>query len=212
MAMKKAGKIALITVSSVVGAILIAVIVLCCVTVRPLKSFADYEEVRISTTTVTLPNVSEMTDKSYKNKVDKNLKKTGFSVMHAMLEFVYSYGPEFVTEKDDDGNTVNKAVTVSEAQAAAAATENSYLMEFKYGKLRTFKVKKSSIQYDRMLLNVHTTNGELQWVTLYLYDSSKTGGVNNPEHDDYRVYPVRVRMNTSPLYIALGEIAADFTA
>ncbi|MDE6398285.1 MAG: hypothetical protein K2L51_03095, partial [Clostridiales bacterium] len=54
--MKKKVKIPVIVASSVVGAILIAVIVLCSVSVRPLKSFMDYRTVRVSTTENTLPD------------------------------------------------------------------------------------------------------------------------------------------------------------
>lgn len=201
--MKKAGKIALITVSSVVAAILIVVIVLCCVTVKPMKSFMDYSGVRVTTTTTALPDGTLM--EKYKGKIDKGLKDTDFSIMHAMLEFVYSYGPEFETEEDEDGNTVNKKLTVEEARSVCAATSDSYMLELSYDSLKSFKVKKSSVSYNRLIMNVHTTDGELRWVTVYLYDSAKSGE-GNPEFEDYRITPVRIRMNTSPLYIALGEI------
>lgn len=204
--MKKRVKIPLIVASSVVGAILIAVIILCAITVYPMKSFMDYSAVRVTTSERALPNETLRTD--FKSKIDKNLKNTGFSVMHATLEFVGSYGPEFVTEKDEDDKTVRKEMKISEAKEACAATEDSYKFELEFATVKTLTVGKEKVSYDRLVMNVKTTDGELRWVTVYPYLSSMDGTVS-PESDEYRVNPVRMRMNTSPLYIALGEIASD---
>lgn len=204
--MKKAGKITLITVSSVLGAILIAVIILCCVTVKPLKSFKDYSEIYVTSSSRNLPDGAVKA--KYKKKIDKNLDDAGFSVMHAMLEFVYSYGPEFVTEADEDGNTVRKEMTVNEARSACAATEDSYMLELRYDTMKTFKVDKETVSYNSLLMNVHTTDGELRWVNVYLYDRYMSGE-GNPVFEDYRITPIRMRMNTSALYIALGEIEQE---
>ena len=204
--MKKKVKIPLIVTASVVGAILIAVIVLCSVSIRPLKSFMDYEEVRVTTSEHALPN-GTLKDE-FKSKIDKGLKKAGFSVMHATLEFVGNYGPEFVTEKNDDDETVRKQITISSAKNACAATEDSYKLELAFSEVKTFKVGKEKVEYDRMIMNVKTTDGELRWTEVYLYLSSMDGTVS-VESDEYRVTPIRMRMNTSPLYIALGEIASD---
>ena len=121
-----------------------------------------------------------------------------------------NYGPEFEKTKNADDETVNKEVTVNEARAACAATDDSYMLELEFSQPKTFKVKKSTVEYDRLIMNVKSTDGELRWVTVYLYLNSKVGLENNPESQDYRIVPIRMRMNTSPLYIALGEIAADF--
>ncbi len=208
--MKKKVKIPVIVLSSVLGAILITVIVLCSVIMRPMKSFSDYSAVRLTTSAATLPSGNLTGNADYKAKIDKNLKKTGFSVMRATLEFVGNYGPEFEKTKDENDKTVNKELTVNEARAACAATEDSYMLELEFASTKTFKVKKETVEYDRLIMNVKSTDGELRWVTVYLYLNSKVGLENNPESQDYRIVPVRMRMNTSPLYIALGEIAADF--
>lgn len=208
--MKKKVKIPVIVLSSVLGAILITVIVLCSVIMRPMKSFSDYSAVRLTTNSATLPSGNLTGNADYKAKIDKNLKKTGFSVMRATLEFVGNYGPEFEKTKNEDDKTVNKELTVNEARAACAATEDSYMLELEFASPKTFKVKKETVEYDRLIMNVKSTDGELRWVTVYLYLNSKVGLENNPESQDYRIVPVRMRMNTSPLYIALGEIAADF--
>lgn len=209
--MKKKVKIPVIVLSSVLGAVLITVIVLCSVIMRPMKSFSDYSAVRVTTASASLPNGNLTGNAEYKSKIDKNLiKKTGFSIMHATLEFVGNYGPEFEKTKNADDETVNKEVTVNEARAACVATDDSYMLELEFSQPKTFKVKKSTVEYDRLIMNVKSTDGELRWVTVYLYLNSKVGLENNPESQDYRIVPIRMRMNTSPLYIALGEIAADF--
>lgn len=209
--MKRKVKIPVIVISSVVAAVLIAVIVLCSITVRPLKSFMNYDTARVTTADYTLPSGATSSADAYRGKIDKNLKKTGFTVMHATLELVGSYGPKFEKVKDEDENEwVRNELTIDEARTAAAATENSYMLELEYAAVRTYKVGKEKIAYDRALMNVHTTDGELQWVTVYLYESRLDGAVN-PEAQEYRITPVRLRMNLSPLYIALGEIAADYT-
>ncbi|MDE6399035.1 MAG: hypothetical protein K2L51_06920, partial [Clostridiales bacterium] len=150
----------------------------------------------------------------YKSKLDKNLKKAGFSVMHATLELVGSYGPKFETVKNDEDETVRREITIAEARSECAATENSYMLEMEFalsnGNMRVFKVGKQKIEYDRLLMNVHSTSGELQWITVYLFRSDRDGTAGE-EAAEYRVTPIRMRMNTSPLYIALGEIAADYT-
>lgn len=207
--MKKKVKIPVIVVSSVVAAILICVIVLCSVMVRPLKGFMDYETVRLTSAEMSVPDGALTTD--YDAQMKKSLKKTGFSLMHATLEFVGSYGPEFVTEKDENDKTVKREITIAEARSECAATENSYKLEFEYAKEKTYKVGKTAVKYDRMMMNVVTTDGEIRWATIYLY-LSKYDGAINPEADEYRIVPVRVRMNTSALYITLGSVVADFKA
>ena len=202
--MNKKAKITLITVGSVVAAIVIAVIVLCCVTVKPMSDFMDYDTVRITPYSGTdLPDGSVR--KEYKDKLDKALEDTSFSVMHAMLEFVGSYGPKFATAEDGDGNETRTALTVEGARSACAATENSYKLEFEFTKEKTYDVDGEKVAYDRMMMNVTSTDGEVRWVRIYLYLSSRDG-VLDPENDDYRVNPILVRMNTSDLFIALGEI------
>ena len=204
--MKKKAKVSVIVASSVVGAILVAVIVLCSVIMRPMKSFMDHQKIQITTSERVLFN-EPLSDPNgaYKSKLDKNLKKTGFSVMHAMLEFVGNYGPEFV--KDDDGNNVER--TVAEARNLCAASSDSYMLELSFASEKTFRVGKTDVAYDSVLLNVKSTDGEIHWVTVYPY-LSRLDGAQNEESESYRVVPVRMRMNTSPLYIAIGEIAADF--
>lgn len=204
--MKKKAKISLIVTSSVVGAILIAVIILCCITVKPLNAFMDYDSVYITNSEGTLP--SGTISGKYKDKLDEALEDTSFSVMHAMLEFVGSYGPEFVMTKDEDDNEVKSALTVDEAREACKATEDSYMMEFVFDcdpdYMREYKVDGESVKYDRMIMNVKNSGGEVHWVRIYLYRSDYDS--KNPETSSYRVNPVRVRMDTTDLFIALGEM------
>ena len=167
----------------------------------------DYRTVRLTTTEYSVPD-GALTGE-YKSKIDKNLKKTGFNLMHATLEFVGSYGPKFVTEKDEDGKTVNREITIETAKTECAATENSYKLELEFDDVKTLKVGKSEVKFDSLVMNVKTSDGELKWQTIYLYLSEMDGAATH-ESEDYRVTPVRMRMNTSPLYIALGEIATDF--
>lgn len=206
--MKKQVKIPLIVTSSVVGAILVAVIVLCCITIKPLQEFRDYDWVEVYTQDGEIP--SGALGETYKDTLNKNLDKTNFSVMRATLELAGSYGPKFVTTEDEDGNVVHKELTIAAARNEAAATDSSYKLEFCFEKERTLTVEKETIAFDRAMMNVHTTDGELKWVTLYLYRSAMDGVVGYYEAEEYRVTPIRMRMNTSPLYIALGEIAADY--
>lgn len=204
--MKKQVKIPVIVASSIVGAILIAVIVLCCIVVHPMDDFMQYATVRVTTSAHELPNGS-LADESqpYKKKIDVGLEDTGFSVMHAMLEFVGSYGPEFTVDDEDE----RQVVTIAEARSACAATDSSYMLELGWKTEQKIKVEKETVVFDRLLMNVKTTDGELRWVTVYLFRSD-LDGADNPEADEYTFAPVRMRMNTSPLYIALGEIAAEY--
>ena len=205
--MKKQVKIPVIVASSIVGAILIAVIVLCCIVVHPMDDFMQYATVRVTTSAHELPNGS-LADASqpYKKKIDVGLEDTGFSVMHAMLEFVGSYGPEFTVDDEDE----RQVVTIAEARSACAATDSSYMLELGFDKVREYEVDGEKIKYDRMIMNVTTTNGEVKWVRIYLFEYAYEISTA-PENADYRVNPVRVRMDTSDLYIALGNIAKKIT-
>lgn len=208
--MKKAVKIPIIVVSAVVALILIAVIVMCAITIRPMKNFMDYDTVWVTTTEHTLPDVPlSDPDGKYRGEIDKNLKKTGFSVMHATLEFVGSYGPEFVTEKDADDKDVKVEKTVSQAISACAATDSSYKLQLHFPEARTIEVEGETVKFDNLVMNVASTGGELRWVTVYLY-LDEFNGAQNQESYDYRITPIKLRMNTSPLYNTLGTIAADY--
>ena len=206
--MKKRVKIPLIVVSSVVGLILLAVIIMCSISIRPLKEFNDYSTVRISAYNKNSPPDGTVTDE-YKDKLDKNFKDAGFSVMAATLEFVGSYGPEFDTEEVDGEEQVRK-IKVSDAFNECRATENSYMLELEFATTKTYKVDKTEISYNRLIMNVKSTDGEIKWVKIYLYDYNMNGAEGSAASDDYRITPIKLRMNTSPLYIALGEIVADF--
>lgn len=207
--LKKQVKIPVIVLSSVVGAVLIAVIVMACVVVRPLNSFMAYDNIRVSASQGDLPNGSLMNkDNDYKQTIDTNLKKTGFSVLRACMELVYSYGPKFETATDDDGKEYNVEVTIAEAKNACNATSDAYKLQLEFETMQTFTVDKTEIQYDRVIMRVKNTESELAWVTVYLYRSDMDG-VQSVEAEDYRVTPILMRMNTTPLYLALGTIAQD---
>ena len=207
MKMTKAAKKVTIAVGVPVAAVLIAIIVLCCVSISPMKSFMDYDKINVTSSDIGYPLPNEGLKNEFGKKIDENLNKK-FSVMHAMLEFVYKYGPEFVTVKNDDGDTVVKEVTISEAKSAVSATSNSYKIELTYNETKTFEVEGKKIQYDTLLMNVKNTESELRWVTVYLFES-KYDGTQNVASEEYRVTPFRMRMNTTPLYLALGEIVTD---
>ena len=207
MKMNKTAKKVTIAVGVPVGAVLIAIIVLCCVSISPMKSFMDYDKINVTASDIGYPLPNEGLKSEFGKKIDDNLNNK-FSVMHAMLEFVYKYGPEFITVKDDDGNTVAKEVTITDAKNAVAATSDSYKIELVYGETKTFEVEGKKIKYDTLLMNVKNTESELRWVTVYLYES-KYDGTQNVESEEYRVTPFRMRMNTTPIYRALGEIVVD---
>ena len=207
--MNKKAKISLIVTASVLGAIPVAVIVLCRVTVKPLKDFMDYDTVNVTPYESSALPGGTVKDK-HKAELDKALESTSFSIMHATLEFVGSYGPEFVMTEDKDGNEQKQALTIADARSACAATENSYMLELGFDKVREYEVDGEKIKYDRMIMNVTTTNGEVKWVRIYLFEYAYEISTA-PENADYRVNPVRVRMDTSDLYIALGNIAKKIT-
>ena len=204
--MKKVAKTVTIAVAVPVAVILIAIIILSCITISPMKSFMDYKTINVTTSGIgTIPN--EGLKNEYGDKVNKNLNKK-FTVMHAMLEFVYNYGPEFVTEKDENDKTVVKEVTISDAKNAVVATSESCKIELIYNETKTFEVDGTEIKYDTLLMNVKNTQSELRWVTIYLYES-KYDGTYNVDSEEYRVKPFRIRMNTTPIYLALKEIDTE---
>lgn len=200
--MTKKVKLPIIITGSIAAAILIAVIVLCFVTVSPVKPFYDYDSVAIlGTDGNRLPDLSDEQQATF----DKGLKDTDFSVMHAWMEFVYVFSPKFETVKDDNDKDVKKELTYSEMLSAATTNDTTYLLTFYYDGLRTYTVEKEDVVFDTMIMQVYTTSGEVQRIKLYLYDST-VAGHESPESEDYRITPVLVRANLTKLYTALDQI------
>ena len=206
--LKKQVKIPVIVLSAVVGAILIAIIVMASVVIRPMKPFMEYDMVYAETADTQIPNGTLLSE--HKQTVDTNLKKAGFSVLRASMEFVYSYGPKFETAKDADGNEYDVELTIAQAKSKCNATADAYRFELGFNTMHTFTVNKTEVQFDTLVMQVKNTGSELEWITVYLYRSD-LDGAQSVEAEDYRVKPILMRMNTTPLYLALGEIAGNYT-
>lgn len=212
--MKKKLAKPLIITGSILAVLLVAVIVLCAVSIKPFKQFYDYKTVFIDVAgNSNVGDITAESNKELKAKLDKGLEKSGFSVMHSLLEGALNYGPDFAYDKDKDGKVIKddngvKQITektFAEVVALTTAADSAISLEFVFSSEREMEVDGAKVKYDRVRLNVSTTNGEVQRITIYPFLDRLTHGVN-ADVSEYRINPVEVRANTSPLYIALNEI------
>lgn len=218
--MEKKVKLPIIIVGSVLAAILIAAVILCVIPVQPFKPFNDYNRVVIATTKNS--NLGDlMAEENATNKAafDKAISKTNYSVMHSLLEFSFEYSPEYqyktekndkdkeVISKDADGNKIKKEMTYAEVIAVCVPSETAFVLDFYFTDLKTLKVEKSTVEYNAMRVAIATTEGQIKPMTIYLYNTNLIDGVGNPAIDEYRINPLTIHANTSPLFITLTDLS-----
>ncbi len=189
-------KIPVIVLSAIIGLIVVAVIVLSCVRINPLKDFASYDTVIV--TDEKGSNLGYCVDASEKKDFDKALKK-GYTVMHALMEFVYSYKPKFATK---DGEKETK--TIDEAKQAVTDTATNYVVRLNFEKTKSIKVEDEKVTFDTVIFSVYSTANEIQTITVYAFEDY---GEQNHSDDEYFVTPIKVRANLTPLYNVLTKIA-----
>lgn len=181
-----------IIISSVLAAILIAVLTLCLVKQTSLNAALDG---------FTAVDVYEATssDRLADLDVDYNaaLGKSGYSVMQGLLEG--KPGKNLVFKKDSSGEVVTTAVDQIES---VQAPEGSYMLEFFYGEVKTVAVEGEEIKYDRVRVIFADSKNEIGDVEVMFYESDAIG---NEERDDYEAKTVIVRAKTTSLYNAIKD-------
>ncbi|MBQ4049771.1 MAG: hypothetical protein IJD07_03855 [Clostridia bacterium] len=204
--MKKKVKVSIIVASSVVAAIIAAVLIMSFVNVAPMDYFKGYERVAVLTSSqYEKPETAEN-----KLALKKALGKTKFSVMHAVLEGKFDYAPNVI--KDGEGEIAYLSVSEIKNLAPTASTQ---MLKFYYGKTKTIKLGGVIVKYDRMIVEYAYGDGEIINVTCTPYlEANIDNNLLEDEADEngfigsiyYKVPQFKLRMNTSALFDAVKDL------
>lgn len=212
----KLANIAVCIVAAIAALIIIAVVVMCAVSVDPLdglKKPVRYEFYNTGS------SVSEWTDERAQNKVEAALSDMDFSVMSAVLQWNWDYSYNFVRNANGD------KIKMSAADVAGVTTDADTFMieyvyapanitggEIDYSTAQQLTVDGETIYFDRVKVLITNTDGNVGEMYLYPYIYDR---VNNTVADDgvtyadYTITAVKVRANTTNAYAALTELAQE---
>lgn len=207
--MNKKKSLPIIIISSVVAAILITVVVLMCVSIKPFDAIDDYEYVNFYADANGVRPSIEANEET-KAKFDEGMKKTSFSVLHALFEGQVGYGMKFQTEKNEDDKTVRKVIEAKDIKSQTQVSEGVYVLEFVYflddsKATKTIKVEGEEVHFNVISFCVSTSNGEIKEVVLYPYNIDLIDA-QNPVAEEYSINPVIIKANTTVLFDNLKEI------
>ncbi len=220
---KRALRLTLIIIASVVAAILITGLILGLIPKKGFTDFADYKYVNVSSSSSTqsINNVTEKTsdntDQYEINKMLKDgLKTTKFSVLRAILEGNVSKAVTFekTTEEylnDDDEvkeREVKKMIAGSTIASLAPATATAYSLTFRYNRgtgenpEKFITVEGEKVYYDVIKVAVSADESNIiEDYTVYFYDSEKAG-----VDEDYEITPVIIKAKLIDLKKAIDAI------
>lgn len=205
--MKKKIKLSIIITASVIGVLLIAVLSLSLIKIKPVKYFEDYSRIAV----VTAASVEKGETEQSKKALDKAVKTTEFSVMHAILEGKFSYSPRLVKE-----NGEIKYLSAEEISALAPSAGNRMLkFYYKSDSYETIKIDGQTIKYNCIAVEFAYGKGEIvnAICTPYL-----TYNINNQSDSDtedergmigsvfYKTPQFKLRIYASSLYNTVGDI------
>lgn len=194
--MKKPVKLSIIIVSSVLAAVLITVLTLSFINVNPLKRLPDNYSVYV----YEQENVRKPYNDATVAKVKEGINDSSFSVMHALLEYRYSYSFKFV---EADGERV-KLYGKDNIEGYLKPGDGKYMLEFVYTAPQSVKVGKETVTFDHVRMLVSDMSGEIERVEMVFYEYNKLYG--DPADEYYYATPVYTWMATSKLYAALGTL------
>lgn len=206
--LKKFFSTGVIITLSVVAVLIITIAVLACVSVNNFKKLPKPEFVQIynkgSSSVSGLSTSQETEIKSAMNAMD-------FTIMHAILEWKWNYNFKFVTEKNEDGDTVRSEYNADEI-SALTADDNNYMVIYNYSlaeinegvinydSLQSLKVEGETVYFDRLKILVPNTNTNVGLVTIIPYINFRTSNQSNDpdlSSDTYVVNPITVRADTT---------------
>ena len=199
--MKKPLKLSIIIVSSVLAAVLITVLTLSFINVNPLKRLPENYSVYV----YEQADVRKPYNDATVAKVKEGINDSSFSVMHALLEYRYSYSFKFLEDSDDERV---KLYGKDNIEGYLKPGDGKYMLEFVYTTPQSVKVGKETVTFDHVRMLVSDMSGEIERVEMVFYEYAKLYG--EPADEYYSVTPVYTWMATSKLYTALKSLDALF--
>ncbi len=213
--MKKALSKTIIIVACVVAVLAVAVLVLCLVSLDPVKTLDGYDRVEVYNLSSS-DRIEITADKAdQKAKLDKAIDKTSFSVMQGILEGKASASYKFKTEVKEGETKESRVEIAAEDIASVAATDTLYKLVFVFSEAKTVTVEGEELTYDRAIVLVGNSNNEIGTLEIVFYLDSRVGNEAEDEEissEYYSVSPVVVNARTTQLYNAVGEVVSSFLA
>ena len=211
--MKKALSKTIIIVACVVAVLAVAILVLCLVSLDPVKTLDGYDRVEVYNLSSS-DRIEITADKAdQKAKLDKAIDQTSFSVMQGILEGKASVSYKFKTEVKEGETNESRVEIAAEDIASVAATDTLYKLVFVFSEAKTVTVEGEELTYDRAI--VGNSNNEIGTLEIVFYLDSRVGNEAEDEEissEYYSVSPVVVNARTTQLYNAVGEVVSSFLA
>lgn len=213
--MKKALSKTIIIVACVVAVLAVAILVLCLVSLDPVKTLDGYDRVEVYNLSSS-DRIEITADKAdQKAKLDKAIDETSFSVMQGILEGKASVSYKFKTEVKEGETKESRVEIAAEDIASVAATDTPYKLVFVFSEAKTVTVEGEELTYDRAIVLVGNSNNEIGALEIVFYLDSRVGNEAEDEEissEYYSVSPVVVNARTTQLYNAVGEVVSSFLA
>ena len=213
--MKKALSKTIIIVACVVAVLAVAILVLCLVSLEPVKTLDGYDRVEVYNLSSS-DRIEITADKAdQKAKLDKAIDETSFSVMQGILEGKASASYKFTTEVKEGETKESRVEIAAEDIASVAATDTLYKLVFVFSEAKTVTVEGEELTYDRAIVLVGNSNNEIGTLEIVFYLDSRVGNEAEDEEissEYYSVSPVVVNARTTQLYNAVGEVVSSFLA
>lgn len=213
--MKKALSKTIIIVACVVAVLAVAILVLCLVSLDPVKTLDGYDRVEVYNLSSS-DRIEITADKAdQKAKLDKAIDQTSFSVMQGILEGKASVSCKFKTEVKEGETNESRVEIAAEDIASVAATDTLYKLVFVFSEAKTVTVEGEELTYDRAIVLVGNSNNEIGTLEIVFYLDSRVGNEAEDEEissEYYSVSPVVVNARTTQLYNAVGEVVSSFLA
>ncbi len=206
----------------IVAIIAVAVLVLSLIKVDPFETtFGGYSEAWLwvdgSPYASKVEGDVDFTEKT----IEDGLATTKFSVMQSILEGRLGYKPRFQTNTDGEKVTIDAETIISYSQESG-----TYMLKFFYDDMKTIEVDGEGIDFDRVILIVSESNGEIREMTCipycnecvynesyelnneeseFVHKKDERGDIIHTGHDNYKAPVLTVKMITSKLMNALDE-------
>lgn len=213
--MSKLKKLIWIPIALVV-AIAIVVLVLSLVRVNPVKdTFDGYSKIDLVLPSSDGKHINkdgvDITDKV----LSEGLNSSDFSIMQAVLEGQFSYDIKVKTHpvKDGDNEYDENEVLDAAAILAYGAGEGEYVLRLHYSETRELKVGDITVKYDRVLIRIKDSQGEIREMDCVPYlDYNLNNGSFDTEYNDkgeigsayYKTNVFTVKMKTSGFMNAIA--------
>ena len=197
----------------VVVVIAAVIFTLCLVKVNPIqKTFGDYSRIELLRSN-TGSEFTHIIDKDGNdithNTLKGGLESTKFSVMQAVLEGKFSYKAELMVLDDEEVTITSSGIN------SYGAVEGEYVVKLYFNETKTVEIGGKEIKYDRLLVRLYETDGEVQEIECVPYlEYNVNNESTSDEYDEegrigsiyYQANVIQIKMITSNFMASIQEL------